>query len=123
METTVTMVRLYLPEAGHSTRKAQMEKVLHLLRNQLHVHGVAVLQGLKDAGSSEEAHYESVGDLLRRHPDPPLIIEFFDDSPAAAEIRKLVRGLVPNSYAIYWPATWGGAASKAGGTGVAVAGA
>ena len=30
-ETTVTMVRLYLPEEGHSARKAQMEKVLHLV--------------------------------------------------------------------------------------------
>jgi len=123
METMVTMVRLYLPEASHSARKAQLDKVLHLLRDQLHVHGVAVLHGLKDVGSREEPHYESVGDLLRRRPDPPIIIEFFDDSPAATEIRKLLRELAPNSYAIYWQATWEHVVAKAGGVGAAMAGA
>jgi hypothetical protein len=63
-----------------------MEKLLHLLRDQLQVRGI--LQGLKDAGSSPEPHYESVGDVLRRGPEPPLIIEFFDESPGAAEIRR-----------------------------------
>ena len=113
-ERTVTMVRLYLPEASHSTRKAQMEKVLHLLREQLHVHGVAVLQGMKDLGSNPEPHYESVGDLLRRNPDPPLIIEFFDESPAATEIRRMLREFVPNSYAVYWQATWEDVATMKG---------
>lgn len=105
-QTTVTMVRLYLPEASHSTRKTQMEKVLHLLRDQLHVHGVTVLPGMKDAGSSEEPHYESVGDLLRRSPDPPLIVEFFDESRAAAEIRHMLREMVPDGHAVHWQATW-----------------
>ena len=110
-----TMVRLYLPEASHSTRKSQTEKVLHLLRDQLHVHGVAVLHGMKDVGSTEEPqHYESVGDLLRRNPDPPLIVEFFDESPAAKEIRRLLRDLVPNSYAVYWQVTWEKSAVKGG---------
>jgi Uncharacterized ACR, COG1993 len=112
-ERTVTMVRLYLPEAGHSARKAQMEKVLHLLHDQLHVRGIAVLQGMKDAGSPEP-HYETVGDVLRRGPDPPLIIEFFDESPAASEIRRQLRSLAPNSYTVYWHATWDGAASERG---------
>ena len=111
METAVTMVRLYLPEASHSTRKTQMDKVLHLLRDQLHVHGVVVSHGMKDAGAAQATQYESVGDLLRRNPDPPLIIEFFDESPAAAEIRRLLRGLVPESYAVYWQASWEKAAS------------
>jgi PII-like signaling protein len=100
-ERTVTMVRLYLREAGHSARKAQMEKVLHLLRDQLHVRGIAVLQGMKDSRSSPEPQYESVGDVLRRGPDPPLIIEFFDESPAAAEIRRQLRALAPNSYTVH----------------------
>jgi PII-like signaling protein len=116
-ERTVTMVRLYLPEEGHSARKAQMEKVLHLLRDQLHVRGIAVLQGMKDAGSSSEPHYESVGDILRRGPDPPLIIEFFDESPAASEIRRQLRNLAPNSYAVYWQATWDGTAFQRGQSG------
>jgi PII-like signaling protein len=109
--TPITMVRLYLPEAGHSTRKAQMEKVLHLLRDQLHVHGVTVLTGIKEAGHGHEPHYENVGDLLRRNPDPPAIIEFFDDSAAVTEIRRLLRGLVPDSNVVYWQANWENSAS------------
>lgn len=113
METMVTMVRLYLPEATHSTRKAQMQKVLHLLRDQLHVHGVVVLPALRDADDNLEPHYEGVGDLLRRSPDPPVIIEFFDESPAAAQIRQMLCQLVPNSYSVYWPASWESATAKA----------
>jgi PII-like signaling protein len=101
----VTMVRVYLPEASHTTRKTQMEKVVHLLREQLHVHGVTVLTGLREAGTGTEAHAESVGDILRRNPDPPAIIEFFDESRAVAEITRQIRQLVPNSYAVHWQAT------------------
>jgi PII-like signaling protein len=104
--TPITMVRLYLPEAGHSKRKAQMEKVLHLLRDQIHVHGVTVLTGIKEAAPGHEPHYENVSDLLRRNPDPPAIVEFFDETPAAAEIRRLLRRLVPDSYVVYWSAIW-----------------
>jgi hypothetical protein len=75
---------------------------------------------LREAGS-QEPHYERVGDLLRRNPDPPLIIEFFDESPAATEIRRLIRGLVPNIYAVYWQASWETAASKDSGVGAAMA--
>jgi hypothetical protein len=34
------------------------------------------------------------------------LIEFFDESPAASEVRRLLRDLVPASYAVYWQATW-----------------
>ena len=104
--TTVTMVRLYIPESSHSTRKMLMEKVLHLLHDQLMVHGITILTGMSEPGPKPELHYEGVGDLLRRHPDPPLLIEFFDESPAASEVRRLLRDLVPASYAVYWQATW-----------------
>lgn len=75
-ETPVTMVRLYIPQASHSTRRAQMEKVLHLLRDQLHVHGVTIVPGMKETEDSEQPRYDNVGDLLRRNPDPPLTVEF-----------------------------------------------
>lgn len=103
---TVTMVRLYIPESSHSARKTLMDKVLHLLHDQLRVHGITILTGMSELGSKQELHYEGVGDLLRRHPDPPLLIEFFDESPTASEVRRLLRELVPASYAVYWPATW-----------------
>lgn len=105
-ETSITIVRLYLPQASHSARKAQLDKVLHLLRDQLHVHGVTVLTGMREAGPGPEPHYVNVADVLRRNPDPPTIIEFFDETPAAAEIRRLLRQLVPESHVAYWQATW-----------------
>jgi PII-like signaling protein len=104
--TTVTMVRLYFPEASHSTRKIQMEKVLHALRDELHVHGVTVLPGMKEEGLNPELHYQTVGDILRRSPDPPLVIEFFDESQVAEQTRKRLYELVPDSYAVYWSAHW-----------------
>jgi PII-like signaling protein len=104
--TTATMVRLYLPETGHNARKAQLEKVLQLLREQLHVHGVRILHGLMEEGGGPTPQYEGVGDLLRRNPDPPVIVEFFEEVTAAKEIRRVLRSLVPNSYAVFWSVAW-----------------
>jgi hypothetical protein len=52
--TTVTMVRLYIPESSHSTRKMLMEKVLHLLHDQLVVHGITILTGMSEPGPKQE---------------------------------------------------------------------
>ncbi|HVW70168.1 MAG TPA: DUF190 domain-containing protein [Steroidobacteraceae bacterium] len=107
MDTPITLVRLYLPEMTHSTRKAQLEKVLRLLREQSHVHGVTVSQCVRDAAEhSEQLHYETVGDVLRRNPDPPLIIEFFDESAGAGSVRQLLRTICPESHTVYWDAHW-----------------
>lgn len=105
-ESIVTMVRLYLPEESHSTRRAQMEKVLHFLRDQFHVHGITILAGVTDLGDHHKPHYETVGDLLKRNPDPPAIIEFFYESPAAIRIGQILRELVPDSHFVHWQATW-----------------
>jgi Uncharacterized ACR, COG1993 len=109
---TVTVFRLYLPATSHSVRKTQIEKVINLLRDQLHVHGLAVLPVMNDTGTSQGLHYRTVGDVLRRNPDPPLIVEFFDDSLAATQITRAVRELVPNSYALSWEANWESATSN-----------
>lgn len=108
METlkTVTMVRFYLPEASHSTRKAQLERVLNALNEELHVHGVTLLPGIKEPGVTPKLHFETVGDVLRKSPDSPLIIELFDETPSAAEARRLLGTLVPDGHAVYWQATW-----------------
>jgi PII-like signaling protein len=103
---TVTVFRLYLPATSHSVRKTQIEKVINLLRDQLDVHGLTVLPVMNDTGASQGLHYRTVGDVLRRNPDPPLIVEFFDDSLAATQIIRAVRELVPNSYALSWEANW-----------------
>jgi PII-like signaling protein len=104
--TIVTMVRVYFPETSHSARKAQMDKVLHALREEFHVHGLTVLTGLKEEGLGSDLHYQTVGDVLRRVPDPPLIIEYFDESQAAEQTRRLLRELVPDSYSVYWQGYW-----------------
>jgi hypothetical protein len=103
---TVTMVRFYLPEASHSARKSQLEKVLRALDEQVRVHEVSVLPAVKDRRINPELRYESVGDILRQNPDPPLIIEFFDEAEEAAETRRLLGTLVPEGYSVFWPATW-----------------
>jgi hypothetical protein len=101
----VTMVRLYLPEEGHSVRRAQMEKVLHFRRDQFHVHGITVLAGMTEPGDNHKPHYDTVRDVLRRNPDPPAIIEFFYESTANIPIGRMLREVVPDSHVVYWQAT------------------
>lgn len=58
--TAVTMVRLYLPEEGHTTRGAQMEKVLRFLHDQLQVHGITTLAAMTEPGDNHKPHYRTV---------------------------------------------------------------
>lgn len=37
-----------------------MEKVLHLLHDQLRVHGISILTGMSELGSKPDLHYEGV---------------------------------------------------------------
>lgn len=106
MEAAVTVVRVYIPEMTHSTRKAQLQKLLNLLRDQIHVHGVMIVPCIRGSAESHELHYETVGDVLRRNPDPPLIVEFFDEQAHATGIRKLLRSLIPEGHTVYWEASW-----------------
>jgi len=104
METQVTMVRLYLPAANHSARKAQMEKVLRFLRDDLHVHGLSTSSFHPEAGAPEPRHFGNVGDVLRAKLDPPAIVEFFDESAAAAPIKRKLCELAPNGCVVSWQA-------------------
>jgi hypothetical protein len=106
METAMTMVRLYIPEMTHSMRKARLDEILHLLHGQRHVHGIMVVPCVRDGGAEQDLHYATVGDVLRRHPDPPLIVEFLDETVGAAEVRRLLRNLEPASNIAYWDVHW-----------------
>jgi len=106
MEAAVTVVRLYIPEATHSARRAQLQKILNLLRDRTHVHGVMVVPCIRGAAETHDLHYEKVGDILRRNPDPPLIVEFFDEAAHAIEVRQLLRNLVPDGHTVHWDASW-----------------
>jgi len=112
MEKPVTMIRLYLPETSHSAHKAQVEKILHFLCDQLHVNGLSVSAGKRDPGAAPAQRYETVGDVLRRRLDPPTIIEFFDESPAASKIRQKLSELAPNGHVVSWPAALDTASSQ-----------
>ena len=61
----VTMIRLHVPESSHSAHRAQMEKILHFLGAELHVRGLSVSMGRREAGAPPPQRYEGVGDLLR----------------------------------------------------------
>ncbi len=106
METPVTMIRLHVPEASHSAHRAQMEKILHFLGEQLHVRGLSVSMGRREPGAPPPQRYEGVGDLLRGKLDPPTIIECFEEPAAAQQIRRKLCELAPNGYVVSWPAVW-----------------
>jgi len=114
METQVTMVRLYLPAANHSAHKAQMEKVLRLLRDDLHVHGLSTSSFHPEAGAPQPQHFGNVGDVLRVRPDPPTVVEFFDESAAAAQIKRKLFELAPDGYVVSWQAALETGASQGG---------
>lgn len=114
METPVTMIRLHVPESSHSAHRAQMEKILHFLGSQLHVRGLSVSMGRREAGAPPPQRYEGVGDLLRGKLDPPTIIEFFDEPSAAQQIRRKLCELAPDGYVVSWPAIWEAASSQGG---------
>jgi hypothetical protein len=114
METQVTMVRLYLPAASHSAHKAQVEKVLRFLHDDLHVHGLSTSSFHPEAGAPQPQHYESVGDVLRVRPDPPTVVEFFDESAAAGPIKRKLCELAPNGYVVSWQAALETGASQGG---------
>jgi hypothetical protein len=114
METQVTVVRLYLPAASHSTHKAQMEKVLRFLRDDLHVHGLSTSSFHPDPGAPHPQHYENVGEVLRSKLDPPTVVEFFDESAAATPIKRKLCELAPDGYVVSWQAAVETGASAGG---------
>jgi hypothetical protein len=114
METQVTMVRLYLPAASHSTHKAQMEKVLRFLRDEVHVHGLSTSTFHPETGAHQPQHFGNVGDVLRAKLDPPTVVEFFDESAAAPPIKRKLFELAPDGYVVSWQAALETGASQRG---------
>jgi len=100
----VTMVRLYLPEECHATRKAQMQRVIHILRDELRAGGITVLPGVAELEDGHKLRYETIGDVLRKNPDPPAIIEFFCESAVADPIDAMLHEIIPGGYSVRWQA-------------------
>lgn len=100
----ITVVRASFHESSHSHRKQQLHKVLAILRDQLHVHGLMISQGVPGIDLRADGPFETVGDLLRRFPDPRLVIEFFDAPPIAERAKQMLRETFPDVRVLWWPA-------------------
>ncbi len=102
-EATVTFVRVSLHESSHSHRRQQLQRVLQVLRDRLHVRGLIISQGVGGIDLQADGHFETLGDLLRRVPDPRLMIEFFDEPAVADQARQMLRQMFPEAHIVWWP--------------------
>lgn len=103
-EVAVTVVRASFHESSHSHRRQQLHKALGILRDQLHVRGLVISQGISGIDLEAEGHFETLGDLLRRVPDPRVVIEFFEEPPIADRARQMLRETFPEARVLWWPA-------------------
>lgn len=101
MDRSVLIVRIYLKEADHGRRKSLMQEILSVLHDQHRVKAVTVFRGIAGFDESGEIH---ASDILRLSVDLPLVIEFFDETPVAEVVIKVLNDLVPEGHMIYWPA-------------------
>ena len=103
-EMDITFVRASFRESSHSHRRQQLQKALGLLRDKLHVRGLIISQGISGIDLQAEGHFETLGDLLRRVPDPRVVIEFFDEPQVAMQARQLLRENFPEARVLWWHA-------------------
>ncbi len=104
-EPTVAAVRVFVPEASHSTRQRQLQVVLSLLRDQLRVRGLTIVAGVQGIGHGGAAPIATVGDVPERDQNPPMIIEFFDEPAAADAARRMLRDMLPECPTVCWQAS------------------
>jgi PII-like signaling protein len=101
MTNDILIVRVYLSEADHGTRRTLMQEILTLLRERHAVQGVTVFRGIAGFGASGEVRAD---DILRLNVDLPLVIEFFDEAKVAEAAVALLSGLVPGGHIVSWSA-------------------
>ena len=97
MSTDVLMVRIYLSEADHGRRRTLMQEILSTLHDRHAVQGVTVFRGVAGFGADGEVHAD---DMLRLNVDLPLVIEFFDEPPAAEAAIHLLETGCPRTHRI-----------------------
>jgi uncharacterized protein len=107
MSTDVLMVRIYLSEADQGRRRTSMQQILSALHDRHAVKGVTVFRGVAGFGADGEVHAD---DMLRLSVDLPLVIEFFDEPPAAEAAIHLLEPMVTQGHMVSWPAKRYGAA-------------
>ncbi|MGC2785619.1 MAG: DUF190 domain-containing protein [Roseiarcus sp.] len=107
MSTDVLMVRVYLSERDHGRRTTLMREILSILHDRRAVKGVTVFRGVAGFGSDGVVHAD---DMLRISVDLPLVIEFFDEPPAAEAAIRFLEPMVAQGHIVSWPAKRDGAA-------------
>ncbi len=108
MSTDVLMVRIYLSETDQGRRGTLMQQILSALHDRHAVKGVTVFRGVAGFGADGEVHAD---DMLRLSVDLPLVIEFFDEPPAAEAAIHLLEPMVAQGHIVSWPAKRYGDAS------------
>jgi len=104
-EVSVTVVRISVPESSHSHRRQEVQNLLRVLRDELHVHGLTIIEGMRGIELGGPIQAATVGDVLRRGPDPAMTIQFFDE-PAVVEIaRRMLRTALPECRVLWWSAS------------------
>jgi uncharacterized protein len=110
MMTEVLMVRVYLSEGDQGRRTNLMREILSALHDKHAVKGVTVFRGVAGFGADGEVHAD---DMLRLNVDLPLVIEFFDEPPAAEAAIHFLETMVALGHIVSWPAKRHGAALPA----------
>jgi hypothetical protein len=100
----VTFVRVSFREASQSERKDQQEKVLRLLRDRIHVHGLIISQSIHGIDLPKEHSVKSLMDIFHRIPDPRMEIEFFDKPEVAESVRREIAITFPQARVVWWQA-------------------
>jgi len=92
----VTMVRIYLTEAGR-----KLAKLLSKLHDEEKVRGVTVFRGVSGFGRSGRVHSSSLLDLSM---DLPVVIEFFDEPERVAAILTHLSDMLEPGHVVHWSA-------------------
>jgi uncharacterized protein len=106
MSTDVLVVRIYLSDADQGRRTTLMREILSALRDRHAVKGVTVFRGVARFGADGEVHAD---DMLRISVDLPVVIEFFDELPAAEAAIHFLEPMVTQGHIVSWPAKRHGA--------------
>jgi len=104
-EVPVTVVRISVPESSHSHRRQEVHNLLRVLRDELHVHGLTIIEGMRGIDLGHPIQPETVGDVLRRNPDPAMTIQFFDEPGVVEMARRMLRQTLPECHVMWWPAS------------------
>ena len=92
----VTMVRIYLTEAG-----GRLEELLGKLHDEEKVRGVTVFRGISGFGKSGKVHSSTLLDLSM---DLPVVVEFFDAPEKVDTILAHLNTMFEPGHIVSWSA-------------------